>query len=333
MITPHELGVSLPLTHRAEKTVLRARAEISAILEKKSRKLIVIVGPCSIHDPKAAIEYAEKLQVEIEKYNQTLCIIMRTYLEKSRTSIGWKGLINDPDLNQSCDIDKGLKTARALLLTINASNVPCATEMLNPLSAHYYADLIAWAVIGARTAESQPHRELASNLPMPIGFKNSTDGNIQAAINSMQAAKLPQTFLGLNHAGKVTQINSSGNAHAHIVLRGSIHSTNYNNNILNSITTPFIVDCSHGNSQKDPQKQMLVLDSLCETIENNQTNIAGLMLESNLLPGKQNINPPLIYGKSITDACIGWEETKMALAKIDNAVRNMIDCKQATLTE
>lgn len=326
-MTPRQLKMQFPLTEKTAHMIDQARQSIAAILQKKSNKLLVVVGPCSIHDPKAAQEYAEKLKVEIEKYRETLCIIMRTYVEKSRTLFGWKGFIQDPDLNNQHNMTKGLMMSRSLLISINDSGVPCAAEILNPLTAFYYFDLLSWAGIGARTAESQIHREFASFLPMPVGFKNNTNGNVQVAIDSMQVAKKSHDFFSINEDGQIIQQHSLGNPHVHVILRGSQQSPNYDFAISEQAFFPLMIDCSHGNSQKDPQKQMRVVEIVCEYIRNGNRNIMGIMLESHLLSGKQVYHPhqPLTYGKSVTDACMGWKETEEALAKIHEAVRFMLN--------
>lgn len=327
IMTPRQLKMQFLLTEKTAHMIDQARQSIAAILQKKSNKLLVVVGPCSIHDPEAAQEYAKRLKVEIEKYRETLCIIMRTYVEKSRTAFGWKGFIQDPDLNNQHDMAKGLMMSRSLLMSINDSGVPCAAEILNPLTAFYYFDLLSWAGIGARTAESQIHREFASFLPMPIGFKNNTDGNIQVAIDSMRVAKKPHAFLSIDEDGQITQQHSLGNPHAHVILRGSQQKPNDDFAISEQAFFPLMIDCSHGNSQKDPQKQMRVVETVCEYIQQGNRHIMGIMLESHLLLGKQVYHPhqPLTYGKSITDACIGWEETERALAKIHEAMRFMLN--------
>lgn len=327
IMTPRQLKMQFPLTEKAAHMIDQTRQRIAAILQKKSNKLLVVVGPCSIHDPEAAQEYAKRLKVEIEKYRETLCIIMRTYVEKSRTLFGWKGFIQDPDLNNQYDMTKGLMMSRSLLISINDSGVPCAAEILNPLTAFYYFDLLSWAGIGARTAESQIHREFASFLPMPVGFKNNTNGNVQVAIDSMQVAKKSHDFFNINEDSQIIQQHSLGNPHVHVILRGSQQKPNYDFAISEQAFFPLMIDCSHGNSQKDPQKQMRVVETVCEYIQQGNRNIMGIMLESHLLSGKQVYHPhqPLTYGKSITDACMGWEETEEALAKIHEAMRFMLN--------
>lgn len=330
-ITPDALHQKLPLTPDCLAFVSKTRQEIADIQSQKDDRLLVVVGPCSIHNTESALKYAEKLKSCIDHYKNSLCIVMRTYLEKARTSIGWKGFINDPYLNFTFDIEAGLTAGRSLLLSINALGVPTGTEILNPYITPYFSDLISWAAIGARTTESQIHRELAASLPLPIGFKNNTAGDIQAAIDGVRTAMEPHTFLGLSPAGNITIIQSSGNANCHVVLRGSHQKTNYDAHtvsetaqILNTFHkgNHIMIDCSHGNSKKNHAEQLNVVDALSKRIRAGNNDFFGIMLESHLKAGKQSQDPNHLIqpDQSITDPCIGWEETEEALQMLSDAV-------------
>ncbi|MCX7124959.1 MAG: 3-deoxy-7-phosphoheptulonate synthase [Gammaproteobacteria bacterium] len=331
LFTPEELQLQLPIPQKTTTMIAHKRQQLFDIMTGKDDRLVVIIGPCSIHNSESALIYAKKLQTQIKKHEKTLCIIMRTYLEKSRTSVGWKGLINDPDLNLTFDITKGLHLARSLLLEINALGVPTATEIVNPFTVGYFSDLNSWSAIGARTTESQIHRELASNLSMPIGFKNNTNGDIQVAIDAVQSALQPQHFLGLDLSGKNVILKSQGNPHCHVVLRGSKYQCNYDEETINltvaklnklNLINRVMVDCSHGNSQKNHRQQMSVIESIAKSRKNGDKNCFGVMIESHLTAGKQNWIPdsPVSADQSITDACIGWAETEMALEILSDAV-------------
>lgn len=332
LITPQELLKKLQPSPESADTVVKTREQLISILNKQDDRLVVIVGPCSIHDPDVALMYAKKLRVQIEKHSGTLCIIMRTYLEKARTSTGWKGFVNDPDLNLTFEIQKGLHVARSMLLAINALGVPTGMEILNPFIASYFLDLISWAAIGARTTESQIHREFAASLPMPVGFKNNTSGDIQVAIDAIQTALQPHHFLGIDPTGKIAVMQSSGNPHCHVILRGSQHKTNYDDDSVNSAIsalnqhTPVnqvMIDCSHGNCQRDHLQQMTVIDTLSKRIAEGDRKIFGVMLESHLTAGKQPWIPhqTMLGDQSITDPCIGWEQTEVALNQLSEAVQ------------
>lgn len=332
LTTPSELHQTLPITQAASFTVSKARENLKNILQGKDNRLVVVIGPCSIHDPISAYEYAKKLREQVEKYHDSLCIIMRTYFEKARTSLGWKGLINDPDLNKSHDVNKGLTIARQLLIQINSLGVPTGSEIINPLTTPYFSDLLSYAVIGARTTESQLHREIASHLAMPVGFKNNTNGDMQVAIDAVQTAQQSHHFLHVNEMGKMTVTQSSGNPYCHIILRGSNHQTNYDNESIDQAVTALnhlelmnrvMVDCSHGNSQKNPANQIMALRALCGRIVSGDSRIFGIMSESHLLAGRQTWTPnhPLHYGQSITDACIGWSDTESILHELNQAVQ------------
>lgn len=331
LITPANLIDTLPLTANAAQTIVQTRHILKNILSGKDSRLVVVIGPCSIHDPKSAYEYAEKLRVAIEKHSDSLCIIMRTYFEKARTAVGWKGLINDPDLNETFELNKGLAITRSLLIAISELGVPVGAEIINPLTVPYFSDLLSWSVIGARTTESQLHRELASHLPMPVGFKNNTHGDIQVAIDAVQTAQQPHHFLHADHFGKIAITRSTGNPYCHIVLRGSNLQANYDNNTIDQaihalnhldLMNRVMIDCSHGNSQKNTAQQIIALRQLVARIASGDTRIFGIMSESHLMAGKQTWIPsqPLQYGQSITDACIGWSDTEMILNELSQAV-------------
>lgn len=322
LITPIEIKSKFPLTELAEITVLQSRQEIEAILDGKDNRKFLVVGPCSIHDIKAAEEYARKLKKLSDKVQDKLLLIMRVYFEKPRTTVGWKGLINDPDLNDSFQIEKGLIMARQLLLKITEMGLPVATEALDPIVPQYISELISWTAIGARTTESQTHREMASGLSMPVGFKNGTDGSIQVALNALHAASEPHHFLGINEEGQVSIFRTTGNAYGHIILRGSDRKPNYDpasvkiaEEKLKQANLPLkiVIDCSHGNSQKDHRLQASVFENVIQQIVDGNTSLVGMMLESNLYEGNQPISSncsSLKYGVSVTDKCIGWNETE-----------------------
>jgi len=332
LVPPREVKRRLPLTERAEQLVLDTRAAIRDLLHARdAHRLLVVVGPCSIHDPGAAIEYAHRLKKVADDLADHLLIVMRTYFEKPRTTIGWKGLINDPRLDGSCDIPAGLELARSILLDINHLGVPCASELLDPITPQYFGDLVSWAAIGARTTESQTHREMASGLSMPIGFKNGTDGGLEVAINAMVSASHPHSFVGITADGASAVIKTAGNPDRHIVLRGGGGRPNHSAaDVARAIETvasqgiarPVMVDCSHDNSNKDHTRQGGALRSVLEQVHNGRTEIVGVMIESNLHAGKQSwkagVEPA--YGISITDACIDWDETEQLLAEAAGAV-------------
>ena len=316
--SPKKLKDLMPVSDSVIETVLNARNAIKSILEGEDSRLLMIVGPCSIHDPKAAIEYAERLKKLADEVSETVLVVMRVYFEKPRTTVGWKGLINDPELDGSHKINKGIELARRLLLDINALGLPCATETLDPITPQYLADLISWSAIGARTTESQTHREMASGLSMPVGFKNGTDGGLSVAINAMKSALQPHHFLGINNEGLSSAIQTSGNRNLHLVLRGGSNGPNYDavsiqkaTEFLASEGLPevIMIDCNHANSGKDPSRQELVLRDAVHQIKNGDNSIIGIMIESNINGGNQPISVSLQYGVSITDACLDWENT------------------------
>ncbi len=321
LISPVDIKQMLPISDNAAKTVVEGRKNIENILQKKDNRLLIIAGPCSIHDTNAALEYAEKFKELKDKVKEKIELVMRVYFEKPRTTVGWKGLINDPDLNSSYNINQGLKIARKLLIDINEMGIPTATEILDPIIPQYIAGLLTWVAIGARTTESQTHREMASGLSMPVGFKNSTDGSLEAAINAMMASGSPQHFLGIDGNGCSSVVSTTGNPYGHIVLRGGTH-PNYDpisvakvqsklkeKNLIDAV----MIDCSHDNSGQKQRGQAFVFKSVMDQRIGGDTNIIGLMLESNLSEGNQKITSDfnaLKYGISVTDECIAWESTE-----------------------
>ena len=321
LLTPNEVKEKLPLNKTAEHTILKFRQEIEHILDFQDRRKFIVVGPCSIHDPKAAIEYGEKLHALAEKVQDKLLLIMRVYFEKPRTTVGWKGLINDPEMDDSFNVEKGILIARNLLLKLTELGLPTATEALDPIIPQYISELISWSAIGARTTESQTHREMASGLSMPVGFKNGTDGNIQVAVNALKSAKTPHNFLGINQKGQVSVFQTKGNAHGHVILRGGNQPNFEAENIklveeqlkTANLSPRIVVDCSHGNTNKDYRLQSMVFENIIQQIVDGNSSIVGMMLESNLYAGSQAITgnrEDLKYGVSVTDKCINWEETE-----------------------
>ena len=333
LLPPSLLLSELPILESSAQLINSTRADIESVLNGLSDKLLVVVGPCSIHDRKAAIEYAEHVKKWISTYSSNLLIVMRVYFEKPRTTVGWKGLINDPNLDNSFDINNGLKIARSLLSEINEMGVPAGTEFLDAISPQYYADLISWGAIGARTTESQIHRELASGLSMPIGFKNGTGGSIKIAVDGIKAASQPHHFLSVTKQGVSGIVKTRGNKSCHIILRGSSNGPNSDSDSVietskllrdNDLPGQLMVDCSHGNSLKDYKKQVLVAEDLSEQISNGSKDVASVMIESNLVEGNQKISPnlsDLVYGQSVTDSCVGLEDTEKILSMFANAVQ------------
>jgi 3-deoxy-7-phosphoheptulonate synthase len=323
--SPRALELALPMTERANRTVVEGRAAVQNILAQRDPRLLVIVGPCSIHDPKGAMEYAQKLATLSRELNDRIFVVMRVYFEKPRTTVGWKGLINDPHMNGSCEIEDGLRIARKLLLEINELGLPAATEFLDPIVPQYIDDLITWAAIGARTTESQTHREMASGLSMPVGFKNGTDGSLQIAIDAMSSARTPHSFLGIDQDGFTSLVRTKGNQDGHVVLRGGRARTNYDPQSITEAAAQLsaqhlppvlMVDCSHANSLKQHSKQEDVWRSLIEQRAAGTRTIIGAMIESYLKEGNQPVpeNPrDIAYGVSVTDACISWETTERML--------------------
>jgi len=328
LATPEEVKRRLPLTQRAADTVFRSREVIRAILERRDPRLFVVVGPCSIHDVVAAREYAERLKRLSDEVGSTLVLVMRVYFEKPRTTVGWKGLINDPDLDDSFHIEKGILLARELLLYVAELGLPAGTEALDPIMPQYLSELITWTAIGARTTESQTHREMASGLSTPVGFKNGTDGSLATSINALESVRHPHHFLGITQQGQSAVFRTRGNQHAHVVLRGGGGRVNYDAVSIAlaerqlsqaNLPTNIVVDCSHGNSNKDPSIQPLVAENCVAQILDGNRSIVGLMLESHLKPGNQPIPKDLStleFGVSITDPCIGWDSTETLLRKL-----------------
>ncbi|MDR2212275.1 MAG: 3-deoxy-7-phosphoheptulonate synthase [Pseudomonadales bacterium] len=331
-MAPLQLINEFPITTGATRTVLEARGAVQRIMSGKDDRLLVIVGPCSIHDPAAALDYASRLQPLITELREDLCIIMRVYFEKPRTTVGWKGLINDPGLDDSFRINDGLKLARHLLLQLADQGIPAGTEFLDLISPQYVADLVSWGAIGARTTESQCHRELASGLSCPVGFKNGTGGNLQIAIDAVGSATRSHHFLSVTKEGRSAIFQTAGNPDCHVILRGGGKHTNYDPESIRDASEKLlaaghhpqlIVDCSHANSGKDHERQALVCRDLAGQIAKGNRHIAGLMLESNLVAGAQKQLPgkPLAYGQSITDACMGWDISAELLRELADAVR------------
>ena len=325
---PYELVNKYPINDQISKLVYGTRNEISQILHNKDDRLFVVVGPCSIHDPKSALEYAEKLAKENKRLSKNILVIMRVYFEKPRTTVGWKGLINDPDINETFNIAKGVELARKLLINIAELGLPAGTEFLDPISPQYVTDIISWGAIGARTAESQIHRELASGLSCPVGIKNGTDGGLKAAIDGIQAANHSHVFLGATKEADIAMLKTAGNNDTHIILRGG-KEPNYDSESVEStlvalreaeVNESIMIDASHGNSQKIFKQQIPVVESICEQMLNGNNNIKGVMIESHLNEGNQKISESLKYGQSITDACMGWEDTVKCLEMLSSAV-------------
>ena len=332
LLPPAILTEEIPLTEEAAEVVLAGRAALEQILNLEDDRLCVVVGPCSIHDPAAGLEYAQLLQQAREQYGKNLHIIMRVYFEKPRTTVGWKGLINDPTLDGRFHINEGLRIARRLLYEIVCLGVPAGCEFLDPITPQFIADLVSWGAIGARTTESQVHRELASGLSMPVGFKNGTGGSIQIAIDAIRSSAHPHRFLGVTKQSVAAIVSTRGNPHSHIILRGGKEGPNYDaaavqvvaQTLIDAGLTPRImVDCSHANSQKDHLQQPLVSRSVAEQIAGGDRSIFGVMLESFLKEGRQSLDTdePLTYGLSVTDACMNWEQTDTVLSELADAVQ------------
>ena len=336
LMNPEALKSMVPAPARAMETVSDGRLAIKKILIRQDPRLFLIVGPCSIHDTTAAMEYARRLKALSDEVDDSLLLVMRVYFEKPRTTTGWKGLVNDPHMDDSFCIAEGLKQGRELLVNIAELGLPTSTEALDPVTPQYLQDLISWSAIGARTTESQTHREMASGLSSAVGFKNGTDGGLEVAINALQSVSPPHRFLGINHQGQVSVIHTRGNAHAHIVLRGGGGRTNYDPVSVNlceqqllkaRIPANIMIDCSHANSNKDPRQQTLVTSNVADQIVNGNQSIVGLMVESNLEWGKQSIPENLAdlkYGVSVTDACIDWATTETMIRALRDKVRAVL---------
>ena len=331
LTSPKKLKEKLPVSENAADTVIQARNTIKRVLAGEERRLLMIVGPCSIHDPEAARDYALRLKKLAVEVSETILIVMRVYFEKPRTTVGWKGLINDPDLDGSHKINKGIELARKILLETNNLGLPCATETLDPITPQYLADLISWSAIGARTTESQTHRVMASGLSMPVGFKNGTDGGLNVALNAMNSALQQHHFLGINPEGISSVIQTSGNPHVHLVLRGGNNGPNYDAVSVHiaadalasgGLPKAIMIDCNHANSGKDPSRQELVLRNTIMQIKDGDQSIIGTMIESNINGGNQLIKPKMKYGVSVTDACLDWENTHRIILDAHTALKN-----------
>jgi len=331
LTSPKKLKEKLPVSENAADTVIQARNTIKRVLAGEERRLLMIVGPCSIHDHEAARDYALRLKKLAVEVSETILIVMRVYFEKPRTTVGWKGLINDPDLDGSHKINKGIELARKILLETNNLGLPCATETLDPITPQYLADLISWSAIGARTTESQTHREMASGLSMPVGFKNGTDGGLNVVLNAMNSALQQHHFLGINPEGISSVIQTSGNPHVHLVLRGGNNGPNYDAVSVHiaadalasgGLPKAIMIDCNHANSGKDPSRQELVLRNTIMQIKDGDQSIIGTMIESNINGGNQLIKPKMKYGVSVTDACLDWENTHRIILDAHTALKN-----------
>jgi 3-deoxy-7-phosphoheptulonate synthase len=343
LLSPNQLLEKLPLTETAAALVAQTRDRIRNIMHHEDRRLLVIVGPCSVHDVDAAYEYAQQLAKLRERFADELEIVMRVYFEKPRTSIGWKGLINDPHLDGSYDINEGLRLARKLLLDLTELGLPAGTELLDPITPQYIADIITWTAIGARTTESQTHREMASGLSMPIGFKNNTNGSLDAATNAMLAASQPHHFLGINQSGHASIVSTTGNADGHLVLRGGEQGPNYDATSVEkaaaslakqNLNPRVMVDCSHANANKDHTRQVAVLESLAAQVSAGSHHLLGAMIESHLVAGNQPIPKDLselVYGQSITDACVDIDTTAKMLEVLAIAVKQSVVSKVSRL--
>ena len=345
LISPEQLKQRVPASDKALATVAGGRIAIKRILQRQDPRLFIIVGPCSIHDTNAAMDYASKLKALADEVGDTLLLVMRVYFEKPRTTTGWKGLINDPLMNDSFDITEGLTRGRQLLVDLAELGLPTSTEALDPVTPQYLQELIAWSAIGARTTESQTHREMASGLSSAVGFKNGTDGGLEVAINALQSVSAPHRFLGINHQGGVSVIHTRGNAHAHIVLRGGGGRPNYDSVSINiceqqllkaGIPANIMVDCSHANSNKDPALQPLVMTNVGNQIVEGNQSIVGLMVESNLEWGNQSIPADLAdlkYGVSVTDACVDWATTENMILELRDRVKEVLPQRRSLQAE
>ena len=329
--TPREVKERQPAAPALRQAVVDARRRVRAILARLDHRLLVVVGPCSIHDPAAALDYAQRLKRLADETSDTLMVVMRAYFEKPRTTVGWKGLINDPDLNDTFRVAEGIRTARQVLLDVTKVGLPVATEALDPITPQYLQDIITWSAIGARTTESQTHRELASGVSSVVGFKNGTDGSLAVAVNALKSAASPHRFLGIDGDGRVAVVHTRGNNAAHIVLRGGENGPNYGAADISrceaalvdaGLDANIMVDCSHANSNKDHERQRPVADAVAEQIKAGNRSIMGLMIESNLAPGNQSpFADELAYGVSITDACLGWDQTEQLLRSLAEELR------------
>ncbi|MEW2739092.1 3-deoxy-7-phosphoheptulonate synthase [Providencia sp. PROV130] len=344
LITPESLKEKYPLSRSNLHAIATSRQVIADIIHQRDPRLLVVCGPCSIHDVDAAIEYGERLKVLAEELSDSLYIVMRVYFEKPRTTVGWKGLISDPFMDGSFEMEKGLHIARDLLTNLVNMGLPLATEALDPNNPQYLGDLFSWSAIGARTTESQTHREMASGLSMPVGFKNGTDGSLSTAINALKAAAMPHRFMGINQSGQVCLLHTKGNSNGHVILRGG-KTPNYNAEDIAAcesemkkagLEPSLMVDCSHGNSNKDYRRQPLVVDSIIEQIINGNESITGIMLESHINEGNQTseqARDSMKYGVSVTDACINWQTTETVLRKLHQALLPMLEQRAQKLSK
>ncbi|MEM7798870.1 MAG: 3-deoxy-7-phosphoheptulonate synthase [Chloroflexota bacterium] len=344
LIPPSDLAKKIPTNSKIDQFIFESRSTIQKILDRKDDRLMVIVGPCSIHDIDAAKAYATRLKSLHDQLSDTLFIVMRVYFEKPRTSVGWKGFINDPDLDDSCNIEKGIMLARELGVWLADLGLPAATEALDPISPQYLSELFSWAAIGARTTESQTHREMASGLSMPVGFKNATSGDLDIAVNAIKSASASHKFIGINLEGQVTVMHTGGNGYGHMILRGG-KQPNYDSvNVKlcedemakGNLPVNIVVDCSHGNSYKKHNLQPLVAENIAQQINSGNESIIGIMLESHINEGQQGFPSPdkigdLKYGVSITDACISWETTDILLRNLSDKLKNALKARAATV--
>ncbi|WP_181783282.1 3-deoxy-7-phosphoheptulonate synthase [Pseudonocardia pini] len=330
LLSPALLRDELPADDRVAAVVTRGRADVVDILDGRDDRLLVVVGPCSIHDPEAALDYAHRLAAQAERLSGDLLVVMRAYFEKPRSTVGWKGLINDPGLDESFDVNRGLRTARRLLLDITALGLPVGCEFLDPITPQFIADTVTWGSIGARTAASQVHRQLVSALSMPVGIKNGTDGDVQVAVDGIGAAAAPHVFMGINADGLAALVRTTGNPDAHVILRGGSAGPNYaaadvaaTRQLLEKAGLPqrVVVDASHGNSRKDHVRQAEVVREIAERIAAGDTGVTGLMMESFLVEGSQKLGGALTYGQSVTDACMSWDTTATLLDELAQSVR------------
>lgn len=341
LINPNKLKQDVPASENALATVSNGRLAIKKILAREDPRLFVIIGPCSIHDMQGALDYAKRLKVLADEVSDSLLLVMRVYFEKPRTTVGWKGFINDPQMDDSFNISDGLHKGRQLLVDLAEMGIPTSTEALDPVSPQYLQDMISWSAIGARTTESQTHREMASGLSSAVGFKNGTDGGLEVAINALESVSAPHRFLGINHEGEVAIIHTRGNQHAHIVLRGGGGRPNYDSVSVSiceerlakaGIPTNIMIDCSHANSNKDPALQKLVMTNVGNQILEGNRSIVGLMVESNIGWGNQSIPDDLNdleYGVSVTDACVDWETTEEMIRELRNKVKGVLTDRAA----
>ena len=334
LVLPYQLKAQLPLSSALKQQVAQHRQIIQNILAGTDPRLLVIVGPCSIHDSQTALEYAEKLKQLQSQVSDQIFLVMRAYIEKPRTTIGWKGFLYDPDLDGSANMQLGLEKSRELYLQIIEMGLPIASEILSPMATGYFDDVLAWGAIGARTSESQIHREISSAMPYSIGFKNGTDGSIQIALDAIQSASHPHQFMGMSQSGLPTILSSQGNPHAHLILRGANSGPNYQLAEIEKIQQKakgqlpaLIIDCSHGNSHKDPQQQPQVLRTI--VAEREQTQVRGIMLESHLVDGNQKISCNMTYGQSVTDGCLGWDKTEQLLIEVAESLNRQVLAKTA----